>query len=300
MGFEDGILDGVSFARARWTGGKILPEIVVLHDTASRLAKGNAAAYLQNNDAKVSVHFVIERDGSLKQQVPIDRRANHAGRSSYHGRSGCNGFSIGIELVNPGKMQPHGQGMARTWYGETFDIEENGIQDVETAEHGRGLWMPHTEAQIGAVVGLLRALFDDIHTLEDITTHWYVSPGRKVDTNPLFPLEHIRSLIFGREDPALDQAEERSFAVSTEELVEIEVPGGCLNMRRWPSFNPNVLAEIPDRTVVPVVRQGNFAGQSWLCVQFGGQQGWIVSRYASPIAHSGPVSTGPISKGDPA
>lgn len=32
------------------------------------------------------------------QYVPFDKRAWHAGVSSYHGRERCNDFSIGIEL----------------------------------------------------------------------------------------------------------------------------------------------------------------------------------------------------------
>jgi AmpD protein len=47
---------------------------------------------------RVSAHLFIRRDGSLVQYVPFDRRAWHAGLSSYQGRPVCNDFSIGIEL----------------------------------------------------------------------------------------------------------------------------------------------------------------------------------------------------------
>ena len=36
--------------------------------------------------------------GAIAQFVPFDRRAWHAGQSSYRGRAGCNDYSIGIEL----------------------------------------------------------------------------------------------------------------------------------------------------------------------------------------------------------
>lgn len=49
-------------------------------------------------DLKVSAHTFIRRDGSLLQFVPFDRRAWHAGRSSYKDLENCNDFSIGIEL----------------------------------------------------------------------------------------------------------------------------------------------------------------------------------------------------------
>ena len=47
---------------------------------------------------EVSAHFVIRRDGSLLQFVSCAKRAWHAGASTWNGRSGCNDFSIGIEL----------------------------------------------------------------------------------------------------------------------------------------------------------------------------------------------------------
>ncbi|WP_456387917.1 N-acetylmuramoyl-L-alanine amidase [Profundibacter sp.] len=286
MHFKNHKLDGWPFKKARWTGGVITPEIVVLHDTASRLDEGNAARYLRDNDAKVSVHFVVERDGMIEQQVPINRRANHAGRSHYHGRSGCNGFSIGIEIVNSGRMTRVSNTRAMTWFGKKFDIEEYGIQEVTTPEHGHGLWMPYTEEQMDSVVQLLEALFyREDHELTDIRTHWYVSPGRKVDTNPLFPLEHIRSRIFGREDPMEKLERGVSDLVVREEYVEIDAPSDTLNMRSWPSFNPNVIATIPHGAVVPLLKIGEFDGREWLKVLYGGQEGWIVGRYTAPIVY---------------
>lgn len=47
---------------------------------------------------RVSAHFFIERDGQLTQFVSCIERAWHAGESVYAGRTGCNDFSLGIEL----------------------------------------------------------------------------------------------------------------------------------------------------------------------------------------------------------
>lgn len=46
----------------------------------------------------VSAHLLIRRGGEITQYVPFDKRAWHAGVSSYQGRERCNEFSIGIEL----------------------------------------------------------------------------------------------------------------------------------------------------------------------------------------------------------
>ncbi len=278
-------VEGLSFAAAHFTGEVITPEIVVLHDTAGRLTKGNSAAYLASkNVAKASVHFVIETDGTISQHVPTNRRANHAGVSTFHGRQGCNGFSIGIEIVNPGKMVRLSETQAKAWWGESFLINLFDIREIETKEHGRGLWMPYRTEQIASLIDLLTCLFRDVPSLKHLTTHWYISPGRKVDTNPLLPLAELQAAILGPDDPAEQDAEDQSEVLVMDEMVEIEAGAGeTLNMRRWPSFNPNVIAAIPDGVIVPVRRRGVFEGREWLRVLYGGQEGWIVARYAAPI-----------------
>lgn len=285
MRIENHRLTGVPFQQAQWMGDQIVPEFVVLHDTASRLAPGAAASYLARNDAKVSVHFVVERDGQITQQVPVNRAAWHAGQSTWQGRSGCNGFSLGIEMVNAGRMTRASETMARAWWGELLSISLFGIEEVETRQHGHGLWMPYPEPQIGAVVSLLEALFRDIPTLTDITTHWYVSPGRKVDPTPLFPLDHVRARVLGRDDPADAATDAGSIAIRAGRFVRTVTPGDSLNLRRWPSFNPNILAAIPDGTLLPLVRQGVFAGRDWLCVEYGGRQGWVLAAYTADVTH---------------
>lgn len=54
--------------------------------------------YQQLVDLKVSAHLLLRRDGSVNQFVPFNKRAWHAGVSTFKGRSTCNDFSIGIEL----------------------------------------------------------------------------------------------------------------------------------------------------------------------------------------------------------
>lgn len=47
---------------------------------------------------RVSAHFLIRRNGELIQFVSCQKRAWHAGVSSWKGRSRCNDYSIGVEL----------------------------------------------------------------------------------------------------------------------------------------------------------------------------------------------------------
>ena len=284
-------IEGIPYLAARQIGGTIIPDIVVLHDTAGSLNPGNSRDYLATS-AAVSVHFVIERDGAVTQLVPTNRRAAHAGQSSFHGRADCNGFSIGIEIVNPGRLTRVAGGGAVSWFGQDYGYGEFKLADMETPQHGKGTWMAYTPEQIEAVIALLEALFAGIKTLKDITTHWYISPGRKVDTNPLFPLDSVRARILGRDDPALDAADAASTPASNGLRVWIDTPAATLNLRRWPSFNPNVLAAIPDGAIVPVNREGLFGGRRWLNVTYGGLTGWVVASYTHPVdADRGPQPT---------
>lgn len=260
------------YRQARLMGGVIKPEVVVLHDTAGRLDEGNSVDWLATTP-KASVHFVVEIDGSITQLVPTNRRAGHAGQSHFHGRDDVNDFSIGIEIVNPGRLQPvPGGGMS--W----FKVLYPDITVMTTPEHGHGAWRDYSEAQIAAVEALLEALFAAIPTLTDITTHFYISPGRKIDTNPLFPLESIRARILGRDDPALAAADAGASAPKSGAYVRVDARGS-LNIRRWPSFNPNVIGSVPDGTEVPVLLRGIFAGREWKKIIFNGQTGWVLGRY---------------------
>ena len=55
-------------------------------------------SFKEIKDLKVSSHLYIKRDGEIIQFVPFNKRAWHAGESSYKGVSDCNNYSIGIEL----------------------------------------------------------------------------------------------------------------------------------------------------------------------------------------------------------
>jgi AmpD protein len=97
---------------------------------------------------KVSSHYLIRRDGEVIQFVPVERRAWHAGVSSWRGRSRCNDFSVGIEL-------------------------EGTEEDVFTAP------------QYQALTALVRRLQAQL-PLRDVAAHSDVAPGRKTDPGARF------------------------------------------------------------------------------------------------------------------
>lgn len=177
---------------ARWAptkhiGHVIEPTLIVVHDTASRLNKGGVVKYLQNNDRKVAYHIIIERDGEIVQLAPFDRKLNHAGRSAWKGRRWCNGFSIGIGLVNPGNLKGTAE-KAKSWYGETFTADD-GLASCDTAYHGKGhIWLKHTDLQLKSLATVIEALKSE-YAITDVCGHYHVSPGRKIDPSPLVNLQ---------------------------------------------------------------------------------------------------------------
>jgi len=76
-------------------------DMIVLHYTGMATAKG-ALERLCDPEAKVSAHYLVYEDGTIAQMVAEDRRAYHAGVSSWQGTTDINSRSIGIEIVNGG------------------------------------------------------------------------------------------------------------------------------------------------------------------------------------------------------
>ena len=106
---------------------------------------------------KVSAHYLIRRDGTLIQYVAPEKRAWHAGVSSWNGRERCNDFSIGVEL--------------------------EGSDDV-----------PFAEPQYETLVALAKNLFERFGPL-DIAGHSDIAPDRKTDPGPWFDWERFRAAL---------------------------------------------------------------------------------------------------------
>ena len=72
---------------------------ITLHATANSTLTG-VISWFKNPKAQVSAHYTIGKDGQIAQHVQDRNRAWHAGRSIWKGRSSCNDYCLGIELVN--------------------------------------------------------------------------------------------------------------------------------------------------------------------------------------------------------
>ncbi|MGH7466149.1 MAG: N-acetylmuramoyl-L-alanine amidase, partial [Longimicrobiales bacterium] len=182
-------------------GGALQAEYLVMHYTAGRSLE-ESVDWLARKESKASAHVVIGRDGTIVQQVPFDTVAWHAGASSWDGRTGMNRWSIGIELDNAGRLMRHGSGW-RAWFGGFYE-DEDVIVATHKNESVLSGWHTYTPAQLEAAL-TLAALLVDRYNLRDVLGHDDISPGRKSDPGPAFPMDSFRSRIFGRREDELPE-----------------------------------------------------------------------------------------------
>ena len=71
-------------------------------DSPRKYSTPKAIEWLCDPQSKVSSHYVVTEDGGIVQLVPEERRAWHAGVSSWEGMNDVNSRSIGIEIGHPG------------------------------------------------------------------------------------------------------------------------------------------------------------------------------------------------------
>jgi len=86
------VLHAISLPRGEYGGDAIERLFTNRLDTAAHPSFAGLVGL------RVSAHFLVRRDGSLVQFVPLHLRAWHAGASVWRGRERCNDYSVGIEL----------------------------------------------------------------------------------------------------------------------------------------------------------------------------------------------------------
>lgn len=111
-------------------------------------------------DMKVSSHIYIKRTGEIIQFVPFDKRAWHAGESSYKNVKNCNDYSIGIELEG---------------------FEDISFEDIQYSK-------------LSEIIDCLIQNYPNINS-ERIVSHSEIAPGRKSDPGPLFDWKRLKSMI---------------------------------------------------------------------------------------------------------
>ena len=138
-------------------------DMLVLHYTG--MATGDAAIErLTDKEAGVSAHYVVRETGETLQLVDEDKRAWHAGVSSWQGDEDLNSRSIGIEIVNG---------------GHDWRAPDGSLPD-------------YPDAQIEAVISLSKAIIDRWNIPADrIVGHSDIAPARKADPGEHFPWKRL-------------------------------------------------------------------------------------------------------------
>ena len=125
-------------------GRRIKPQAIVLHHTAGSYA--GSVAWCMDPASRVSYHAIVARDGRRTVLADPDERTWHAGVSSWRGRRDLNSWAIGAAFE-----------------GDTNKRELGEAEMASMAEYLLPLMKRY---------GL---------TLDDVTDHRTVAPGRKDD-----------------------------------------------------------------------------------------------------------------------
>ena len=148
---------------ANFNDRKHAVDMLVLHYTG--MDSGDAAlARMRDPASEVSAHYMVWEDGRITQLVGADKRAWHAGVSSWQGDDDLNSRSIGVEIVNGG-------------------------HDVPLPD---GTLPPYPDAQIEALIAFCRHVLTEYAIPPSrIVAHSDIAPARKTDPGEHFPWSRL-------------------------------------------------------------------------------------------------------------
>ena len=262
MNIQQHKLKDIAYKESPNHGKTIQPDTIIIHYTAGASAESSINT-LTNPSAKVSAHVVISQDGKLTQLVPFNKKAWHAGKSHHREKTGMNQYSIGIELDNPGVLKKAGNQYV-SWFGRKYP-EEEVLQDVHRNEDFSRYWHTFTEEQIAKVYELCELLIKK-YDIRYILGHEEVSPGRKLDPGPAFPLDKLRDKLL-LEDRSSDEPDE----LPEQGVVAVTK----LNFRNAPGIHGDKISTPLEKgTSVKITgKEGD-----WLQVEVP-VKGWVMGKY---------------------
>lgn len=189
------------------------PDYLIVHYTATDNATSPISWFKNNttNTDKIAAHIVLDIDGTITQMVAFNKRANHAGYSTWDGVDGMNQHAIGIELVNPGFVEQLPDGSFRREVGrnaankpiyKTYpaSIAPKLVQAQHKNKFLAGapaaFWFAYPQAQLTALYALSKLLIQHYQLVQALG-HDDVSPVRKPDPGPAFNWTHFKQHVLG-------------------------------------------------------------------------------------------------------
>ena len=242
-----------------------LPDTIVIHYTAGPTAD-SAIHTFRDSGTKASAHVIIDTDGSIIQVIPFNKIAWHAGVSRWKQRNNLNQFSIGIEIVNAGNLEPDPNGF-KSWFGRIYP-ESEVVQMTHPQQSKPTFWHKYTDAQIKAVFELCSVLAGR-YNITEIVGHYDISPGRKLDPGPAFPMQELRDKILKPQKGPKTKSQGGVVTASS------------LNFRSAPSASSETLTNpLPKGTKVEVLEENG----DWYKVEYK-LKGWVAKRFVESAQH---------------
>ncbi len=238
-------------------------DTIVIHYTGGPTVE-SAVNTLLNPTVKASAHLVVGCDGSIVQMLPFNLIGWHAGQSQYNGRVGYNNYSIGIEVVNLGPLTKSGD-IFRSVFGKIIPNEEV-IQAIHRNEKISRYWQTYTQEQIETVKELCELLIDT-YNIKHILGHEEISPERKTDPGPAFPLDRLRDrLLKGSKDQDDDYVPEHGKIIVKK-----------LNIRATPSITGDKLQKpLTEGERIEILEERN----GWYRINVKTEiEGWVDGRF---------------------
>lgn len=243
------------------------PDTIIIHYTGGGSAS-SSANWLSRGEVKASAHIIIGRDGEVYQLVPFNIEAWHAGISAYAGRSGFNQFSIGIELANAGFLTKTGS-IYRSSFGATYSVDEVMLARHKNEDFDR-YWHTYTEAQILKCREVCQLLIEE-YNIQEILGHDEISPGRKQDPGPAFPMNSFRNELLQKET-----REENNPTILNQEG---KVAASSLNIRSSGASDASKIAlPLPNGQKVTILEERN----GWFKVKTE-IEGWVDKGYIQKL-----------------
>lgn len=187
------------------------PDYLVIHYTAGDTAQSAINWFMEsaNNPDKIAAHIVLDTDGTITQLVPFNRRANHAGTSSWDGLENFNFHSIGIEIVNAGFVEKLSNGsFRRKINATTFKTYPNtSSANIIKTKHkhkfwtaaDNNYWFKFPQVQLNALYKLSKLLIEHYQLITAVG-HDDISPARKPDPGPAFPWNEFKLNVLNKTD----------------------------------------------------------------------------------------------------